>query len=89
MARQDAGFKHLVAEVVSMKGECSAGHKVGDRILLGCWDTGGLCGFFYHDIFPSLSVLQFGGRYPWSEEEVVLECPDRQVAVTLKVRRQD
>lgn len=88
MARQPNGFEPLLAEVVSINGECHAGHKMGDRFRVGCWDTGGLCGFFYHDIFPSLSLMQFGGKYPWeSEEGLKLECPDRDVAVTIRLRR--
>jgi len=76
------------AEVLDVKGECSAGHRKGDVLTISCYDSGGLCGFFYHDIFPSLSVMQFGGKYPWSsQDELVLECPDRDNAVTLKIVR--
>lgn len=83
-----AGMEVFTAEVLEVKGECSAGHRKGDAFELNCYDSGGLCGFFYHDIFPSLSVMQFGGKYPWaSQDELVLECPDKQNAVTLKVKR--
>jgi uncharacterized repeat protein (TIGR04076 family) len=76
------------AEVVEVKGQCSAGHKVGDRLTLSCWDSGGLCGFFYHDIFPSLSVMQFGGKYPWAQaDRMIFECPDRKNVVILRVRK--
>jgi len=79
----------LKAEVVDVKGECSSGHKKGDTLTIGCYDSGGLCGFFYHDIFPSLNVMQFGGKYPWSSGgELVLECPDRENAVTIKITRE-
>lgn len=88
MAKNPEGIKPLIAEVVSVKGNCNAGHRVGETFEIGCWDTGGLCGFFYHDIFPNLNVMQFGGKYPWgSADEVSLECPDRQNAVTLRIRR--
>jgi uncharacterized repeat protein (TIGR04076 family) len=88
MATQPEGVNALDAEIIAVKGECSAGHKVGDRLQIGCWDTGGLCGFFYHDIFPNLNVMQFGGKYPWgSADELTLECPDRDNAVTIRVRR--
>jgi len=47
-----------------------------------------LCGFFYHDLFPSLSVLQFGGKYPWfSQDEIMAECPDRHNAVIIKLSK--
>lgn len=88
MALHPKDIKPLKAEVVSVKGECSAGHKKGDTLELSCWDTGGLCGFFYHDIFPSLNVMQFDGKYPWgSADEMVLECPDRDNFVTLRIRK--
>lgn len=88
MAVQPEGIKPLSAEVISVKGQCSAGHKPGDTFEIGCWDTGALCGFFYHDIFPNLSVMQFGGEYPWgSGDELTLECPDRQNVVTIRIRR--
>jgi uncharacterized repeat protein (TIGR04076 family) len=86
MAEHPSSIKPLRAEIVSVKGECSAGHHQGDTFSMGCYDSGGLCGFFYHDIFPNLSVMQFGGKYPWfSRDELVLECPDRQNTVTLKI----
>jgi uncharacterized repeat protein (TIGR04076 family) len=88
MADQPEGIKSLDAEIIGVKGDCSAGHKVGDKFQIGCWDTGGLCGFFYHDLFPTLSVMQFGGNYPWgSADEVTWECPDRDNAVTIRLRR--
>ncbi|MBW1682227.1 MAG: TIGR04076 family protein [Deltaproteobacteria bacterium] len=88
MAVQPPDVKALEAEIISVKGECSAGHKVGDTFEIGCWDTGGLCGFFYHDIFPNLNVMQFGGRYPWgAADEMELECPDRHNAVTIRIKR--
>ncbi|MEW5721559.1 MAG: TIGR04076 family protein [Thermodesulfobacteriota bacterium] len=87
MATQPPGIKALQAEVVSVNGECHAGHKPGDRFEIGCWDTGGLCGFFYHDIFPQISVMQFGGRYPWAPaDEMTLSCPDRNI-VTISLRK--
>lgn len=88
MASHPSDIEPLVAEVLDLKGECNAGHKVGDTFPIGCWDSGGLCGFFYHDIFPSLSVMQFGGKYPWSAaDELTLECPDRANAVTLRISK--
>jgi uncharacterized repeat protein (TIGR04076 family) len=86
MAKSPEFSKPMLAEVVDVKGECSAGHQKGDLFHLSCYDADGLCGFFYHDIFPALSVLQFGGRYPWSPEgEMTVECPDRKNAVVLRL----
>jgi len=89
MAIHPSSIKPLKAEVLDVKGECSAGNRKGDTFSIGCYDSGGLCGFFYHDIFPSLNVMQFGGKYPWaSQDELILECLDRQNAVTLKITKE-
>ena len=29
------------SQVISVKAECTAGHKVSDKFQLGCWDSGG------------------------------------------------
>jgi len=88
MARDPGLGYRIVAEVIGVKGECSAGHYVGETFEISCHDPAGLCGFFYHDIFPSLATLQFGGSMPWWEkDEVVLRCPDPQNEVTLRLKR--
>jgi len=90
MADTPKGFKEFKAQVIAMKGECGAGHRQGDIFTLSCWDAGGLCGYFYHDIFPSLQTLQFGGVIPWvPDSELTLECPDRHNAVTIRLRAKE
>jgi len=50
--------------------------------------SGELCGFFYHDLFPSLSVVPVGDTYPWSSaDELIAECPDRGNTVTIKLTK--
>jgi len=80
--------KKIIATVIKMDGICNAGHKIGDTFELSTHKTGGLCGFFYHEMFPRLSVIQYGGRYPWWEEgQNVFEftCNDRKVDLTIRV----
>jgi uncharacterized repeat protein (TIGR04076 family) len=80
--------RRIVATVVDIKGKCSAGHEIGDKFDLSCHNSDGLCGFFYHDLFPRLSVMQFGGSYPWWEENQTsfeYECPDKKNLLTLKL----
>jgi len=88
MAQTPQGFEVFEAEVVSAKGPCSAGHQVGDKFSLSCWDPGGLCGYFYHDIFPALSLMQFGGQYPWADKDrLEVVCVDPMVRLKLEIRR--
>ena len=87
MTNPGAGNK-ITGTVADIKGTCNAGHKVGDTFDLSCHYADGLCGFFYHAIFHTIAVLQFGGAFPWWAEGQAtfeLECPDRKNAVTLKL----
>jgi len=88
MAEQ-VGYR-VVGTITSTKGSCHAGHKVGDKVELDCHRSGGLCGFFYHDIFPALQMLQFGGSYPagWGDPDVLqVECMDKYNLVKMELRR--
>lgn len=81
------GFK-VSATVTGVKGNCDAGHQEGEEFEISCHNPGGLCGFFYHDIFPVLMTFQFGGHLPWWEGETILvQCPDSHNLVTLKLER--
>ena len=81
------GFR-VVGTIKSIQGMCSAGHKVGDKFELSMHDSAGLCGLFYHDIFPWILALQLGGENPWGEKDVVeLECMDRINAAKIELRR--
>lgn len=81
----------IVGTIKSVKGNCNAGHKVGDMLELSGHNNGGLCGFFYHDIFPYIIMLQFGGSFPktWGGDPdiVNLECMDKFNAVTIELKR--
>jgi uncharacterized repeat protein (TIGR04076 family) len=84
----DPGFgTKLMAEVAGLKGSCNAGHKVGDRFEVSCYNAGGLCGYLYTTAFPFLNVMQFGGSYPWGADEMEIPCPDGYNQLTLKVWR--
>lgn len=86
MAKDPGIGNKIMATITGVKGDCSAGHKEGETFEISCHDTGGLCGWFYHDIFPSLSTLQFGGRLPWWQGDTIqLQCPDSLNLVTMKL----
>ena len=88
-AEKRVGYQ-VVGTIKEVRGFCNAGHKAGDEIELSGHNTGGMCGFFYHDIFPYVIMLQFGGGFPaeWGGPDVVeLECMDRANAVKIELRR--
>jgi len=87
----------LVSTILSLKGDCTAGHKVGEQIDLTIWDSKKdearrappLCAFFYNMVFPYLAVLQFGGEFPWEEDKdsFQISCPDPVNQVTMEIKR--
>jgi uncharacterized repeat protein (TIGR04076 family) len=88
MAKDPGIGYRVVAQIMSVKGECSAGHRAGDTFEISCHDPAGLCGYFYHDIFPSLSTFQFGGSMPWWQGDAIeLGCPDSDNLVRLRLTR--
>lgn len=90
MAKDPGIGNKVIARIISVKGKCNAGHRVGDSFEISCHNPGGLCGFFYHDIFPSLCTFQFGGNLPWWEGNTIqLQCPDSYNLVTAELVRSE
>jgi uncharacterized repeat protein (TIGR04076 family) len=86
---QRIGYR-VVGTIKEAKGYCNAGHKVGDKIELSGVNSGNMCGFLYHQLFPYVIMLQFGGGFPveWGDPEVIeLQCMDMKNAVTIEIRR--
>jgi uncharacterized repeat protein (TIGR04076 family) len=78
----------VIATVKGVKGKCNAGHQVGDHFEISCHNPAGLCGFFYHHLFPNLETFQFGGNLPWWQGDVIqAQCPDANNLVTLELER--
>jgi uncharacterized repeat protein (TIGR04076 family) len=81
------GYK-VVATVTGVKGKGNAGHREGEAFEISCHNPGGLCGFFYHSIFPDLHTFQFGGNLPWwGGNTIELLCPESYNLVTMKLER--
>jgi uncharacterized repeat protein (TIGR04076 family) len=79
----------ITAVVTGLKGKCNKGHKIGDKIQLSTLDSGGLCGSFYHDIFPAITLLQYGGVFPWMQGDTIkMECPDRYNLLQIELCRE-
>mgnify|MGYP001568199032 CR=1 FL=1 len=74
--------------IISLKGTCNAGHKVGDKFLLNRHKTAGLCGVFYHALFPWILSLEHGGTFPTRDPDVMeFDCPDSGNAARIRLRR--
>ena len=89
-AEQERLGYRVVGTIKAVKGYCSAGHQVGDQIELSAHSSSGLCGFFYHDLFPYIVMLQFGGSFPpdWGDPDVLeLDCMDKYNLATIELKR--
>jgi len=81
--------RRVVGKITAAKGNCGWGHEVGDTFNLSCYETDGLCGLLYYQIFPTLAMYEFGGHYPWGDpDSFSFECMDRKSAVTIELRKQ-
>ena len=78
----------IIAEVISQKGTCAAGHKVGDKFTIGQQTVPNLCSWAFYSLFPFAEVLQFGGSFPWENErsKATVACPDPENPVVFELR---
>lgn len=79
----------VIARVISQKGTCEAGHKVGDEFAIGQTTSPGMCSWAFHTLFPMAEVLQFGGSFPWEKDpdKAIVACPDAENPVVFELRR--
>ena len=84
-----AGSYKVSVEVISQQGSCEAGHKVGDRWVIGEKTPEGLCIFAFSSLLPFITPLMFGGSFPWEKDPdmTTVACPDGQNPVVFELRR--
>jgi len=84
----DIGYD-VEVKVISQKGECGRGHKVGDSWIIGNKTVEGICQSAYIGILPEVRVLRFGGEFPWAEDKdtTTVACPDGNNPVIFQLRR--
>ncbi|MEJ5375511.1 MAG: TIGR04076 family protein [bacterium] len=91
---QETGFHsgefEVLAKVISQKGTCAAGHKVGDEILFdGMSVKGKICMSAMYSMLPKVFAMRYGAHFPWlSDPDVATHaCPDAQNPVVFEIRR--
>ena len=86
----------VILKIVSVKGTCGAGHKVGQEFDLSKEFTVGfredgkaLCPSAFHAAFPSWRVLRFGGEFPWEKDKNLahVACPDPDNPLVMELKR--
>ena len=77
-------------KIISQKGNCEHGYKVGDEwVIKDDLTPGGLCLAAFNSISPEARVLSYGGSSPWSPDPDVTEviCPSRRNSIVFELRR--
>ena len=84
-----AGQPKVIATVMSQKGTCVAGHKVGNEFVMGQSTPFNMCSWAFYTLFPFAEVLEFGGSLPWEKDpdKAMVACPDPDNPVVFELRR--
>ena len=84
-----ADMHKVKIKVVSQKGTCVAGHKVGDEFETIGMTPAGVCLPAFNAMFPSVWALMFGGKFPWSQDPdgETVACPDAANPVVFELKR--
>ena len=81
----------ITIKVISQKGTCEAGHKVGDEWVIkkGGKTPEGVCLYAFDALFPFSQVLMYSGSFPWETDPDVttVACPDAENPVVFELRR--
>ena len=82
-------MSELIAMVISQKGTCAAGQRVGDKFFFVKMTPPGLCSWAFSSLFPFAEVLQFGGSFPWEKDpdKATIACPDPENPVVFELSR--
>ena len=84
-----ADYYKVKLKVVSQKGKCVLGHKVGDEFYTSGATPKGICLAAFNSMFPTIWTLMFGGSFPWSKSPYMetVACPDAENPVVFKLTR--
>jgi len=79
----------VIARVISQKGFCGAGHRVGDEFVIAEKTAPDMCSWAFYTLFPFAEVLQFGGSFPWEgdPDRTTVACPDPANPVVFELKR--
>jgi len=83
------GMDRVRITVKSIRGECSAGLKVGQEITFdGYTFDGSICPYALYSLFPYITTLSFKGKFPWGDGDgLTFACPDADNQTIFEIRR--
>lgn len=85
-------YKHrtVKARVVSQKGTCVVGHKVGDEFIISTICPENMCAWAFNSLFPYIQVLLCDGSFPWEPDpqKCTAACSDPSNPVVFELTRE-
>ncbi len=82
--------KEVIARVLSQKGTCSMGHKVGDTVsFTESGVQGTICIHALYSMLPAVFAMLFEARFPWlsDPDTKTHACPDAYNPVVFEISR--
>jgi len=82
--------KAVQAKVISVKGECGAGHKVGDVVTFTDRGVEGMiCIHALYSMLPAVFAMMFEARFPWLKDpdKKTHPCTDAANPVVFEITR--
>ena len=83
-------IKKVKAKVISQKGTCALGHKVGDVIeFTEMGVSGKICIHALYSMIPAVFAMMFESQFPWLEDPDTKThaCPDAHNPVVFEITR--
>lgn len=80
----------IIARVISVQGECGAGHHVGDEVVFdGTTVQGKICIHALYSFLPKVLAMMYGAEFPWliDKDLSTHACPDAVNPVVFEIRR--
>lgn len=84
-------MEKVVAEIIEIRGgQCSAGHRVGDKFVFTRTQTPNLCPWALAALLAPAMVLLNGGQFYWAKQDEPTRwcCPDPDTTVVFRVTRE-
>ena len=83
-------IQEIRAKVMSVKGTCGLGHKVGDVVkFTEAGVEGKVCIHALYSMLPAVFAMMYEARFPWLEdpEKKTHACPDAVNPVVFEIAR--
>ncbi|MFX0212432.1 MAG: TIGR04076 family protein [Candidatus Hodarchaeota archaeon] len=83
---------NIKLKVLKQEGHCTAGHKIGDEVVISFEKNeikGKICLHALYSVLPKIYAMAYGAEFPWLKDPDVSThaCPDAWNPLVYEVRR--